>query len=125
MALFTFCRSRFCKSSNTYARLLSSLQRPVASLDKSIEKDADSETSSKQLKNPGATSRGIIRLPAELRRAIDKLIGGQSPAVLLREAQKLRNHLNYKKPPLSQEEVANIRAQAEDKLNREKPPPGT
>ena len=122
MALFTFCRTRFCKSTKSCSRLLSNMQRPVASLDQSVEEDGC--PSEKVAKNPGATSRGAVRLPTELRKAVDKIIADQSPAVLMREALKLRHHLDNKKPPLSQEEIESIRAVCENKLNMEKPPPG-
>lgn len=122
MALFTFCRTKLCKGNQSFSRLLSSVQRPLASLDQSVEEDGCSQNGVD--KNPGATSRGAVRLPVELRKAVDKIIADKSPRVLLREAKKLKHHLDNKKPPLSHEEKESIQTECEIKFNREKPPPG-
>lgn len=124
MALFTFSKVRSFRCSSSLSRLLSSLQRPVASLHQTVEEDLRSTPAITQFKNPGATSCGVVRLPADLRKAIHKIIADKSPAVLLREAHKLKNHLDNKKPPLDQQEINNIKAECEERFNREKPPPG-
>ena len=102
---------------------MSTANRPIAVLDDSVE-EAINKGQQVSKKHAGIFNRGIVRLPDKLKEAVDRIITDQTDGQLLEAAKKLNNHIAFKKPPLTAEEIENLKKECQRKVVNDNPVPG-
>jgi len=90
--------------------------RPLVKLDAQVEDDVD-QRGVKPKNHRGIFNRGVSRLPEKLLNAISKTIESMSNKSLLQESKKLNNHLIFKKPPLSADDIDAIKRSIEMEIH--------
>lgn len=128
MAVFTKFRTfALVLPSSNYSkqchRWMSTANRPIAALDTKVEEGinkGDVETR----RHAGVYNRGIVRLPDELKEAVDRIIADRSSGQLKEGAYKLNNHIAFKKPPMTAEELEQLKVDCQKKVAEENPIPG-
>ena len=130
MALFTFSKFHQLKclsssksvTSQLISRWLSTANRPVAILEEQVEENLSKNEISVK-KHPGVFNRGVVRLPDELKMAVDRVIADKSADNLVENGRELNNHIIYKKPPLSQEQLNQLKLECQEKVVSSNPIP--
>ena len=109
-------------SKPTSIRLFGSV-RPLVKLDVKLENEInDGEV--KARKHHGVFNRGVSRLPDKLMAAIGKIVQDLPDKNLLQEARKLNNHLIFKKPQLTDDEMNAIKLNIETEILAKSPAEG-
>lgn len=110
-----------CRYNQIYChfnRSLSSSSRPVAKFDQCVENEFNTVTSEpRRRKHPGVFNRRTVQMPERLKNAAEKIIKNTSADDnLLESAKNLKNHLVFKKAPLSEFCVKEIEAKCTKKV---------
>ena len=105
-------------------RWMSTSYRPLAALDQQVEESLkESNSQVKTRRHPGVFNRDIVRLPDQLKEAIDKIIADKSVTALYQSAKELNNHLVFKKPPMRPEDLNNLKLSCREKIDESSPLP--
>jgi len=104
-------QSRKYLSSKYLNSSLSTSSRPIAKFDVSSDKDSDIQTPelNPKVKHLGVFNHSTVKLPEQLKKAIDKILSSCSDSNLARNAEILENHLIFKKPPLTETKLQEIK----------------
>jgi len=114
MAMLICRRVSLLRNSKPSVRWSSSI-RPLAKLDTRVE-DEINQGQVKPKSHHGIFNRGVSQLPEKLLNAISKIVEDISDKSLLQESRKLNNHLIFKKPPLSPDDMNAIRMETEQEV---------
>jgi hypothetical protein len=89
-------------------------------------KDSDSQTSelNPKGKHLGVFSHSTVKLPEQLKKAVDKILSSCTDTNLSQNAEILKNHLIFKKPPLTETKLQEIKVRFTEKLSAAHPSPG-
>lgn len=68
-------------------------------------------------------NRSIVRLPDQLKEAIDNIIADKSVAALYQSAKELNNHLVFKKPPMRAEDLNVLKLTCKEEVDKCSPLP--
>ncbi|XP_046655663.1 methyltransferase-like protein 17, mitochondrial [Daphnia pulicaria] len=118
-------QSRIYVSSKNFNSSFSTSSRPIAKFDVSNGKDSDSQTSelNPKGKHLGVFSHSTVKLPEQLKKAVDKILSSCTDTNLSQNAEILKNHLIFKKPPLTETKLQEIKVRFTEKLSAAHPSP--
>jgi hypothetical protein len=91
----------------------SSSSRPIAKFDKDIE----TLRLNPQVKHLGVFNHSAVKLPEQLKKAIEKILISCPDASLTQNAEILNNHLIFKKPPLTETKLNEIKVTCTEKVS--------
>ena len=92
-------------------RLMSTSFRPKVVLDREL-KEKIYAAELKPRKHPGIMNKKVVRLPQSLIKAVDTIVSDKSRKDLVNRATELNNQLNFKRAPLEENELEDIKTRA-------------
>ena len=118
MALINFKRTFFRLDQRVcLIRWMSTPFRPKVVLDQQLKEQlTDSSLNAKARRHPGIVHLKTVRLPDSFYDAVNKVVTDRSLKDLTRRASELNNHLVFKKPPLTDEDLEQVRAAVNRKV---------
>ena len=114
---------RRCSSRKLLNCSFSSSLRPLAKFEQIVEDYLD-KNKERQKQLPGVFNTGsTVILPERLKEAVDTILNSSSDTNLYQNAKILNNHLVFKKPPLTENQLKEIESACAAKLAETHPLP--